>query len=182
MGTDARVRYTKMVIRDSLVGLLREKPLSRITVKELCERAEVNRATFYKYYCDVYDLMEKLEQAFMEELLGGMQEKEFRPTLHFILTSIQANGALYQALFSENGDPHFLDRLLTRCFQGIELRMPESCRSLPPSRQRWLYYFVAQGCRGIISQWMQQGMQEPVEEVEGFAAKLVQGVMERASA
>lgn len=51
MKSDARVRYTKMVIKNSFVKLLAKKPLEKVTVKETCELSEINRATFYKHYC-----------------------------------------------------------------------------------------------------------------------------------
>ena len=62
MGLDARIRYTKMVIQESFAALLKERPINRITVKEICEGAEINRATFYKYYADAYDLLDKIEE------------------------------------------------------------------------------------------------------------------------
>ena len=62
MGQDARVRYSKMIIQSNFVSLLKQKPMNKITVKELCEMADINRATFYKYYMDFYDLMEKIEE------------------------------------------------------------------------------------------------------------------------
>lgn len=68
MGSDARVRYTKHAIRTSLIQLLRKKPLNRVTVKELCELSEINRATFYKHYRDAYDLLDQLEKTFLEDL------------------------------------------------------------------------------------------------------------------
>ena len=43
---DARVRYTRRVLKDSFLLLLKEKPVNKITVKRVCELAEVNRATF----------------------------------------------------------------------------------------------------------------------------------------
>ncbi len=43
---DRRTQYSKMVIRDTLFELMREKPINKITVKELCERAAGNRSTF----------------------------------------------------------------------------------------------------------------------------------------
>ena len=43
---DARVRYTKMVVKESLMELLRVKPVAKVTVTEICERAGINRATF----------------------------------------------------------------------------------------------------------------------------------------
>ena len=70
MKSDARVRYTKMVIKNSFVELLAKKPLTKVTVKEICELSEINRATFYKYYCDPYDLLEKLE--FYGKIRGSM--------------------------------------------------------------------------------------------------------------
>ena len=51
-----RTRLTKRLLRESLLGLLEEKPVEKITVKELCETAELNRSTFYTYYQDVFSL------------------------------------------------------------------------------------------------------------------------------
>lgn len=45
MKTDARVKYTKMVLKKALLELMQHKPVNKITVKEICERAELNRAT-----------------------------------------------------------------------------------------------------------------------------------------
>jgi len=57
--TDRRVKYRKMVLRESLTKLMQEKPISRITIKELCEDADINRATFYSHYNDQFDLLKK---------------------------------------------------------------------------------------------------------------------------
>lgn len=47
---DRRVRYTKKVIKESLLELLKTTPFEQITVKALCQKAEINRATFYTHY------------------------------------------------------------------------------------------------------------------------------------
>ena len=52
--SDARVRYTRKVLKESLLSLLKEKPINKITVKEVCELAELNRATFYSHYSDCF--------------------------------------------------------------------------------------------------------------------------------
>ena len=54
MKTDARVKYTKMVLKKALLELMQHKPVNKITVKEICERAELNRATFYAHYSVSY--------------------------------------------------------------------------------------------------------------------------------
>lgn len=52
MKTDARVRYTRMRIREAFFECLEKKPINKITVKEICDIAEINRATFYTHYAD----------------------------------------------------------------------------------------------------------------------------------
>ncbi|MFA7674359.1 MAG: TetR family transcriptional regulator, partial [Clostridia bacterium] len=47
---DRRVRYTKMVLKESFINLLSKKGISNITIKQICEDADINRATFYTHY------------------------------------------------------------------------------------------------------------------------------------
>ena len=67
MKSDARVRYTKIRIKEAFFELLEEKDFQKISVTCLCERAEINRATFYKHYLDIYDLLEKIEDEILEQ-------------------------------------------------------------------------------------------------------------------
>lgn len=60
-GTDRRVRKTKSQLRLALMDLLVEKSAKNISVRELAERADINRGTFYIHYQDVNDLLQRLE-------------------------------------------------------------------------------------------------------------------------
>ena len=68
--TDARIRYTQSVLKQVLLSFLKEKPINKITVKEVCERAGLNRATFYAHYSDCFALLESIE----EDLLEAFQQ------------------------------------------------------------------------------------------------------------
>jgi AcrR family transcriptional regulator len=57
-----KTRYTRKALRDSLVELMKDKPITKITIKELCENADVNRTTFYAHYRDQYDLLQQIEE------------------------------------------------------------------------------------------------------------------------
>lgn len=61
-----RTAYTKRIIRESLYELMLEKPLDKITVTQICEKADINRSTFYTYYTDIYDLHQKIIAEFFE--------------------------------------------------------------------------------------------------------------------
>ena len=78
---DARKRYTQMVLKQSFLELLKEKPVSRITVKEVCALAQLNRATFH--YSDCFALMESIEN----ELIDAF-EKSLRYVNSFDVTAL----------------------------------------------------------------------------------------------
>ena len=113
MKTDRRVIYTKMVLKESLFGLIREKPVGRISVKEICEKADINRATFYSHFNDVYDMLSKIENELYETIRSsldkGWRSSSIAELLTGICTDIKQNGAVFQALLSENGDKDFLE-------------------------------------------------------------------------
>ena len=80
---DARKRYTQMVLKQSFLKLLKEKPVNRITVKEVCALAQLNRATFYAHYSDCFALMESIEN----ELIDAF-EKSLRYVNLFDVTAL----------------------------------------------------------------------------------------------
>ena len=57
------------MIRETMMELLKKEPLSQITVSKLCEKAEINRSTFYTYYSDVDDLYQTMKDQFIEEII-----------------------------------------------------------------------------------------------------------------
>jgi AcrR family transcriptional regulator len=61
---DRRVKYTKKVLKESLVEILEKKNIDKITIKEICEKADINRSTFYTHYYDQYDLLHQIENEY----------------------------------------------------------------------------------------------------------------------
>ena len=63
-----RVQETKQNLQEAFLDILMEKPVEQITIREITERAQLNRTSFYRYYMDVYDLYETIVDAFLERL------------------------------------------------------------------------------------------------------------------
>ena len=72
---DRRVKYTKKVIKDTFLSLLEKKDISSISVKELCDIADVNRGTFYRYYEDIYDYVKEKGGPYFEMLTAEIESK-----------------------------------------------------------------------------------------------------------
>ena len=63
-----RIRLSKTLLKNALVHLLQKKPLNKISVLEICETAQINRTTFYKYYGSQTDLLNEIESDFLAQL------------------------------------------------------------------------------------------------------------------
>lgn len=74
---DRRKKYTRMVLKESLIQLLKEKQISSITVKEICDLADINRSTFYAHYSDQFDLLDKTEEELIEEMKGYLSQYSY---------------------------------------------------------------------------------------------------------
>ena len=119
MKNDARVKYTKMVLKDSLLALMREKPAGKITVKELCEGAELNRTTFYLHYGKPADVLAEIE----DELIGRTQaclrelkEENAVFRLQALLEYIRDNREMFRAVMCEHGTDSFRRRFFESVF------------------------------------------------------------------
>ena len=79
---DRRVRRTKKLLTQALTQLLQEKQINEITVKELTDLADMNRGTFYLYYKDIFDMLEKLSekgsQLTLRELFDNAVQEAFK--------------------------------------------------------------------------------------------------------
>ena len=94
---DLRVIKTKKNIRDAFLELRKKHTLDEIKVNALCEKALVNKTTFYNHYQDVYDLSEELETEVLDDFLNNFQD------IDMMLTDSQRfiNG-MHAVLESEN--------------------------------------------------------------------------------
>lgn len=98
MEENRRVRMTKRLLQDALMELLEEKPLEKITVTQVCQKADVNRSTFYAYYPDVGALLAELENGVLEQIPASPNppvtetDREFLDTLERFLTMSKKTG------------------------------------------------------------------------------------------
>lgn len=177
--SDARVRYTRMVIKREFLALLQEKPVGRITVKELCERCEINRATFYKHYQDPFDLLEKMEEELLDSLKKGLAEQNFancglKEFFAEILKDMKEHGSMYLVIGSENGDSSFGAKVFVTCYREVFSRTEGW--GMSKEEQELLYHFISAGCSGLMSYWFKNGMEEPAELVAGVMEKAIRAV------
>ena len=73
---DIRVHKTKRSIFNAFLQLRATKPLEKISVRELCQTAQINKSTFYKYYADLYDLSDQMESQVIDQIVANLAHPE----------------------------------------------------------------------------------------------------------
>ncbi len=77
VSTDLRIKRTHKMLREALISLTLEKEFDAITVKDISERAMINRTTFYLHYEDKHDLLLRC----MNEVFDGLESLSEPPPL-----------------------------------------------------------------------------------------------------
>lgn len=76
---DPRIIRTRNLIIDAFLDLIKEKDFNTISVKDITERATINRATFYRHFTDKYILLEKILNQMMKNI--GIEQIQERTEL-----------------------------------------------------------------------------------------------------
>lgn len=173
---DRRVKFTKMFLKESLIDLLEEKSIFKITIKEICENADINRATFYAHYSDQYHLLESIEEEYIEKILNTIDQDAIHAdsTLNLvtdIVTFIYDNKKMSRILLSDRGDLQFQKRIMALVHDNILSKM----KDIEPNsleKTALISSFVISGCVGVIQHWFDSNLKSSPEEVSKIISDL----------
>ena len=177
---DRRVRRTKKLLTQALTQLLQEKQINEITVKELTDLADMNRGTFYLYYKDMFDMLEKIEDGMFEALdaIVSLHEhddmsQQTKPILLDLFRFIQDNQEMCRVLLSPHGDMNFLHRLNEVVREKCLKAWPNIRKEKGEADFDYHYSFVVFGCAGIIRAWVNRNCSESAEKMAEMAYGMI---------
>ena len=177
---DHRTRVTKMLIRRAFTDLLRVKPVQSISIKELCEKAGVNRGTFYAHYRDVNDLLAQVEESVflrLEEISVTNRSRSGDDALFTYLTDVMTlcrdSADIYRALVIRNNDMDFQQRLLEALKSHYMRSFVEHSSSAAARDQEYFCSFAVHGMLSMTNDWMESGLRETPEEIARYGADFI---------
>jgi len=171
-----KIRITKMVLQDSLIELMKTKPILSITIKDICELADMSRSTFYAHYHDQYDLLHQIQEeklSYFEGLLTKYKDKqnkkEITEMVEEMFTYIANNINSVQVLLSENGDIDFQKRI----FRHFTNHKHVTKYFTDDQKDNEAYYsvFVIHGCIGLVQHWLKNNASMPVPQLAKMLIK-----------
>lgn len=153
-----RTRLSKLLFKNALMDLLKEKgSVAKISVRELCDRAELNRSTFYAHYNEPNDLLMEIETELLdatEEHLKKIGEENDAGAHKYILSFlkyIKQNDKQFRTLLIDSADPEFRSRFM----QQSIIQFVENLRiEFPKELEQYIFSYILNGSTGIIIQWI----------------------------
>lgn len=160
-----RVKLTKQILKDSLCELLEKESIHKISIRTLCETADINRSTFYKYYGSQYDLLKEMEDDLLDEIEKNLSVTDTtKNRLAQILDYIKSNMKFCKLLLNSNIDPDFPKRLLY--LPAVTQRMNEMISATDAFVEiSYLYDCVLYGGYQMIKRWVNEDCQIPPEKM-----------------
>jgi AcrR family transcriptional regulator len=157
---DSRVIRTKKLIREGLVSLIKEKSINKITVKELTDRIEINRGTFYLHYKDVIHLIECIENELYAEFDAMLSSYTAVQLLKSPIDVCEAFCAhfyehrdIYAALLSENGDAKFSYKVGELMNEKVYSIFKSIFPNMDKTKYDFTYNYSKFGLTGLIYCW-----------------------------
>ena len=179
--SESKYFNTALLMDEALLSLLEKKDFEFITIKEICEKAGVNRSTFYLHYETPNDLLAECLEYVNKQFLSSFPQKPdsfisgidrvplselvlvnsemLTPYLSFIKQHIAVFKAIYKNPASMQANEQF-SNISEYVLRPIMKRfgVPES------ERNYWITFFI-HGCMAIINEWLSGGCKESIDEI-----------------
>lgn len=155
------VKKTKRGFEKSLVALSKQYPINKITVKMLCEKAELSRNAFYFHYEDINDLIRSIEDNIVKEAESTLERlteigfpKNVYATVEGLIDILYENKDECIMLFDKSFSTSFVDRL-SKLFCDFNYQyFVKYHGETKKTRFEFFYMFLASGFYGLLRHWM----------------------------
>lgn len=180
---DQRSILTKRLIKESFAKLLKDYPSDKISVSKLCEKAEINRGTFYLYYKDIYDLRYRMANDYLEDVKASiftlLNKKNNTSTLADhemileLLNYLYENKLFTSALLGNNFDKRLVDEISNIGKSIVLLIYPNVFKNKEPYEYDNFYLYVSSGSIALIIRWVRSNYKESIESLATTLERLI---------
>lgn len=180
MKENQRIAVTKRMLKEGLLRLLKEKPLDKVHINELCLEAGINRATFYRHYETPQDVLMELEKELVNGLLLGLPQQppktitEARKTLEILCTRIYDHSDLFKILFRCNSDEDMRRRLNDFYGQFWQMRKTEpQFANMDNETALMLTAMLGGGCYCLLRCWIMNDISKTPAEIAVIMSNVI---------
>lgn len=157
------------MLKNALMKLLKEKPLEKITIYELCAEAQLNRVTFYKYYGSQVELLADIENDCFRQLEEILSDNgtDGEDCLCRMLEALLAGEEHFKVLINALPDKDFSTKLfdLPTIRKQLDMAIPDSFTNEEREQLRLFFY---QGGYAVIREWLNRENRRSPKKMAAF--------------
>ncbi len=173
MKTEYRnVSRSKRLIKEAVTKLLCEKDISKIRITEVTALADINRGTFYAHYRDVYDVVEQMQNEFVEVLCNSIHNYPplslLENPLPFIVEVgdyVRENMELYQILIQKDGDSQIFKKMNSIFIEKLFSDASYVPKEIDVKELKLCLSYIMGGCMGILGRWFNSEISYTFDEL-----------------
>lgn len=154
-----RVRMTKMLLKNALIDIMKNKSIHMVSIKEICEEADVNRSTFYRHYDTQYDLYDEIIEDIASDI-GAIYKNDYT-TVDFltkVLEYMESKRETILVILSDNGKVSLGEAFVL--FTGRFIDHNNTSELVT-----YVLEFIAAGLTSIIWSWLNKENRRPASDV-----------------
>ena len=173
--------FTKQAIKAAFLELLDEKPLNKISVRDIVERCGINRNSFYYHFQDIPSLLGEIIVERTNELMAQYPsvdriEEAFRAVVDYAQKNRRAIMHVYNSVSRDTFESSVMKLCAYMTEQYLKSAYPDACIS--PEDREVLHRFIKCQIFGLGIDWMLGGMKPDVGEQMARVLELYRGVAE----
>lgn len=177
---DRRIRMTKRILKETLIDMMKTKSVMDISIKKICEEADINRSTFYHHYQSTVELYDDIINditADLNEILIKEREKNSSHSelIAEMLAYVEARRDLFLVILSDNGNIGVGERLTTIVEQYISVEESSELAT-------YCVQFITAGVANILWLWLNKEERLPPKDVANLITTIMQRGVRRAFA
>ena len=171
---------TRRMIREAFAELVSQKQdIAKITVKELVEKADISKSTFYCHYQDIYAVIEEFEKELLSLLDDTLNtyvkdhQEEFAPYIGKIIQHLKENENLYKKIIVSDLPNQFIDKLKGICIERINKDVHLNALSKDPKVRMVEIDFFTNGIIHLFVDYFKGKISISLDEIGDLSNKLL---------
>lgn len=178
--TDRRIAKSRKAIHQAFLEMLLERGFDAITVKDITEKADISRKTFYLHYVDKYDLLNTIVNDEMKELTRICEEKKEKGFVEGTVIWFQyfeQRKPFFAALFATESTVTFRHRLLDFMMNQLSSKLEHVS---PRKNTEVLRKFMGTAVLGVVESYVLNQFDTGTQEIAEQVAELLELIIQSA--
>ena len=177
---DRRIVRTQDAIKKAFLELMSEKNFDNMTIQDISDRANINRATVYLHYLDKFDLLDKIMEEHITNMTNLCESESdldwIESTVH-CMEYLERNYLFFSTMLASEGAPYFRSRFVQHNIEEFKKDVDITNGKNLGQNEDVVVEFVANAYVGVVEWWLKNGMPYPPQEMAEKVGDLLERIL-----